>query len=135
MKLDFIIISEGAFNNNGSLTIVNTYNFIQVRTPKDKVSIGVAIRVFFDKNEIGKKHFEFFVENRKNSFVVAKVVSDLDIPNLGDDIYLNTATNLQGLSFPEDGEYDFKVLIDGVLLGTQSIKVKMIKSQEDVEQK
>ena len=127
MKLDFIIISEGAFNNNGSLTIVNTYNFIQVKTTKDKVAVGVAIRVCFNNNENGKKHFEFIIENRKNNFVVAKVVSDLDIPVSEDEIYLNTATNLQGLSFPETGEYDFKVLIDGVL-GSQSINVKMLNS-------
>lgn len=131
MRLDFIIISEGAFNNNGSLTIVNTYNFIQVGSFKDKVSLGVAIRVVFDKNEIGSKHFEFIVDNRQNKMLITKVESDINIPDSGDDIYLNIATNMQGLSFPEEGDYDLKVMIDGELLGTQSIKVKLIKPQQD----
>lgn len=50
MKVEFFIVSEGAYNHDGSFTIVNTIDILKARTFPLKTNIGVSLKLSFNRN-------------------------------------------------------------------------------------
>lgn len=126
MQLKLFSICEGAFNNGGRLTIVNTYDVIHSKTFPLVKAIGVAITISFDQEDEGKHCIEMHIENISTNKEVAKMVSDVAVPRDKEGGFLNFASNVSGLNFKDPAKYAFNLFVDGKLLGCIIIPVKKV---------
>lgn len=126
MQLKLFSICEGAFNNGGRLTIVNTYDVIHSKNFPLVMSIGVAMTIAFDPEDAGKHSIEMKIENTSNKTEIAKMVSDVVVPKDEEGGFLNFASNVGGFNFKESAKYAFNLFGDGNLLGCIIIPVKKV---------
>lgn len=124
MKLELFAICEGAFNNNGRLTIVNTYDYVNVAEFPVKLSIGVAIKLRFSKEEYGEKTFVLNIVNREKNQTFAKMEAKTIVPQANEEVILNLASNVQNFAFQEPGMYDFNLTYEGNEIGSTSIHIR-----------
>ncbi len=126
MQLKLFSICEGAFNNGGRLTIVNTYDVIHGKTFPLVKAIGVAMTIVFDQEDEGKHSIEMHIENISTNKEVAKMVSDVTVPRDKDGGFLNFASNVSGFNFKDPAKYAFNLFVDSKLLGSIIIPVKKV---------
>lgn len=124
MKLNLFSICEGAFNNQGRLTIVNTYDMISASSFPLKMSLGIAMTIAFDKNDGGKHMIVLHIINKKNDVEIAKMESEVSIPHDENGGFLNFVSNVNGFMFPEAGDFNFDLTVDGKSIGGYVMKVK-----------
>lgn len=124
MRIKLFSICEGAFNNAGRLTIVNTYDMIGSKAFPLKMPIGVAMTIIFDAADEGKRHLELKITNATTQLPIAKMDSEFVVPKDDKGGYLNFVSNVQGFVFPTPGEYSFALSVDGVELGGVVLPVK-----------
>ena len=123
MQLKLFSICEGAFNNSGRLTIVNTYDMIGSKSFPLKMPLGVAITIILGINDYGKRHVELKILNDKSELPIAKMESDVVIPKDDKGGFLNLASNVQGFVFPSPGKYVFELSVDGDTIGSLLLPV------------
>ena len=124
MKLNLFSICEGAFNNKGRLTIVNTYDIITAPSFPLKMPIGVAMTISFEPNDDGKHIIVLHITNVGKNIEIAKMESEVSIPKDDEGGFLNFVSNVTGFVFPEAGEYMFDLTVDGNSIGGYLMKVK-----------
>lgn len=124
MRIKLFSICEGAFNNAGRLTIVNTYDMIGSKAFPLKMPIGVAMTIIFDATDEGKRHLELKITNTTTQLPIAKMDSEFVVPKDEKGGYLNFVSNVQGFVFPTPGEYTFSLSVDEVELGSVILPVK-----------
>ena len=124
MKLKLFSICEGAFNNQGRLTIVNTYDMISASSFPLKMALGIAMTMAFSKDDGGKHMIVLHITNMKNEAEIAKMESEVTIPQDDNGGFLNFVSNVNGFVFPEAGDYNFDLTVDGTSIGGYVMKVK-----------
>jgi hypothetical protein len=127
MQLKLFSICEGAFNNGGRLTIVNTYDVIHSKAFPLVMAIGVAMTIAFDPEDEGKHSIEMRIENNTTKMEVAKMVSDVIVPRDEEGGFLNFTSNVAGFNFKEPAKYAFNLFVDGNPLGSIIIPVKKVE--------
>lgn len=127
MRLKLFSICEGAYNNNGRLTIVNTYDIIGTKEFPLVMALGLAITIEFDLKDVGKHGIELHVVNQSNKMEIAKMVSEFVVPQDKSGGYFNFASNVNGFTFKEEANYSYNLYIDGKLIGNVIIPVKKVK--------
>ena len=124
MQIKLFSICEGAFNNAGRLTIVNTYDMIGSKVFPLKMPIGVAMTLTFDSRDEGKRHLELRITNTTTQLPIAKMESEFVVPKDDKGGFLNFVSNVQGFVFPAPGDYIFELSVDGEVIGSVSMLVK-----------
>lgn len=124
MKLEFFTLCEGAFNSNGRVTIVNTYDILKSATVPCSLNLGVAIKLSFDKEEAGKHKITLPIISEETKSLVGRLESAFTLPEAEDVGYLNMVANVQNMTFPTYGWYQLQVEIDDETLGVLRIKMK-----------
>ena len=94
MRIKLFSICEGAFNNAGRLTIVNTYDMIGSKAFPLKMPIGVAMTIIFDAADEGKRHLELKITNTTTQLPIAKMDSEFVVPKDEKGGYLNFVSNV-----------------------------------------
>ena len=116
MRIELFTLCDGAFNNGGRLTIVNTYDDVLARQFPWKAAIGVALKIFIPAEEKGAHTLSVEINNEKGDQVLHKLNANLDIPIDGQDGHVALASNIQGIVFPNAGLYYVIARIDEVEL-------------------
>lgn len=117
MQIKLFSICEGAFNNSGRLTIVNTYDIINSKDFPLKMPIGVAITLAFNYDDNGKHAVVLDIINNTTEVPIAKMETEVVVPLDEKGGYLNFASNVIGFVFPTPGNYSFELSVDGTTLG------------------
>lgn len=124
MNLELFTLCEGAFNSNGRVTIVNTYDILKSPNVPCSMTLGFAIKISFNKEEKGEHKISLPIVIEQSNREVGKLDSAFNLPEAEEVGYLNMVANVQNMSFPEFGWYRIEVKIDGMKLGEYRIKLK-----------
>lgn len=127
MKIELFTLCEGAFNTNGRLTIVNTFEDIISKQYPWRGQLGIALKLLVPKGEAKDYGFQLQIQNTESKQVFHEMNADLKLaqPEDAGDIRIAMATNIQGLLLPSPGEYSVSISIDGNLI--QSFPFKALK--------
>lgn len=125
MKVSLFTISEGAFNKNGSLTIVNTYDMIVGDSYPMRIPIAFAIKLENSPEDSGNKKLSVVAKHVEKEREIARVDSNIIIPNTNGKFAF--AANANGFIIPEEGTYSFSVIVDEILLSEITLKANVRK--------
>ena len=122
MGVDFFIVSEGAYNHDGSFTIVNTFDILKADKFPFKTNLGVSLKLSFNKTSVWEKDFKL---------KLYKIEDNQELYNLGgnmpekqeDEGKLAMAANVQGLVIPSAGEYKMILFLGETPKAEYSFKV------------
>lgn len=105
MKVDFFIISEGAYNRDGSITIVNTYDTLKARTFPFKTSLGISLKLSYGKESVWEKNFKLkLYKTTDNNQELYSLNGNLPEKQKGEG-KLALVANVHGLVIPSVGMY------------------------------
>ena len=123
MKIELFTLCEGAFNTDGRLTIVNTFDNIKADGFPLKYSLGIALKVFVPKTECKNYEIRLSVISSDNS-ILHEIKAPIKIAMNNEDIRIALATNIQGIVFNSAGKYHVDVAFDENVLQSYSFDVK-----------
>lgn len=104
MKVEFFIISEGAYNHDGSFTIVNTLDILKANTFPFKTNIGISMKLAINKECKWEKTFKFNLYKENEDKEVYSLGGNLPEKQNGVS-KLALAANIQGIVIPSAGKY------------------------------
>lgn len=124
MKIDLFTLCEGAFNTNGRLTIVNTFEDIIAPSYPWKGPLGMALKILVKKEEAGEHDLKVSIKPVTGDKMLHEMNAHLNLPveKATNDIRVAMATNIQGLLVPSPGDYVVEVVFDGIVLGSFPFK-------------
>ena len=131
MKVELFTLCEGAFNTNGRLTIVNTFEDIVSNQYPWRGQLGMALKIFVPKEEAGEHDLKISIESCAGSPKLHEMNAHMSFPTgeKANDIHVALATNIQGLLLQTPGEYRVVVEMDGAVLHTCPFKALIINAQ------
>ena len=123
MEVKIFTFCQGAFNDDGKLTIVGTFDDYFVSKFPAIVSFGLAIKLGLNEQDGGEKHISIKFLNPEGKEFLRAMTADVQVPeNIASNIAF--ATNIQGARFDMVGKYNCQLLVNGALIREQSIEVK-----------
>lgn len=122
MKINLFTISEGAFNKNGSLTIVNTIDTIVVGSYPSKVPIAFALKISTNEDDSGERKLAIVTKHLEKDRELSRIETVLKVPETEGNY--SFAANINGFAIPEVGTYSFAVYFDDKLASEVMIKAK-----------
>lgn len=127
MIIELFTLCEGAFNTNGRLTIVNTFENIISNQYPWRGQLGIALKLLVPKGEIRDYGFQMRIQNLETKQVFHEINADLKLSQTEDtgDTRIAMATNIQGMLLPSPGEYSVSISIDCNLI--QEFPFKVLK--------
>lgn len=115
MKVELFALCQGAFNNNGQLTIVNTIDNFSVSNLPTRLSFGLALKFYLEPHEeSGDKMLEISVVRKMDKQIcVPPMQIPVQISDMGKASHISLAMNLQNVLFENEGAYDVHMVLDG----------------------
>lgn len=118
MNVDIFTLCDSAQDYNGKMIIVGTFNSFQLSSfPSPYPDISIAVRLRFDKDEIGKHTIEIsIIKSDDNKYLVNPVHAQFDIKEANDDnlnYYTNFILKLNNILIPSAGKYTVILKVDG----------------------
>lgn len=131
MKVELFTLCEGAFNTNGRLTIVNTFEDIVSNQYPWRGQLGMALKIFVAKEEAGEHDLKVSIESCAGNQKLHEMNAHMSFPTgeKANDIHVALATNIQGLLLQTPGEYKVIIEMDGSALHSCSFKALIINAQ------
>lgn len=127
MKVELFALCQGAHNNNGQLTIVNTIDNFQVPTFPIRLSFGLALKFYILPAEEGDKVLTISILNEnKESIIIPPITTNLHIEKYENASHIGIALNLQNVLFEAPGEYNVHLELDGKRFDDFAFDVKKI---------
>lgn len=126
MDIEIFCFCDGAFNYDGKLTIVGTYDQLLVNTIPQKVRLSVALKLNIQPNEIndGSKFILSFKDTHGNQ-VAKDVVNEIkQVPHTGEIIHLAMVINIE-LNVSEVGIHRVELSFNDKLLKTKLLPVAL----------
>lgn len=123
MKIELFTLCEGAFNTDGRLTIVNTFDDIKSDHFPLKYALGVALKVFIPKTECKDYELKLSIVSADNT-ILHEIKAPLKMSQNNEDIHMALATNIQGIVFNAAGNYHVNVAFDNNNLLSYSFNVE-----------
>lgn len=126
MKVELFTLCEGAFNTNGRLTIVNTFEDIVSNQYPWRSQLGMALKLGFLKDEMGEYDIKVSILPESGGQPMHEISAHLSYKQSvqASDVHLAMATNIQGVVIPAAGIYKVDIRINDNLL--QSFPFKAI---------
>ena len=115
MKVDLFTLCEGAYNTNGRLTIVNTFEDIISNQYPWRGQLGMALKIFVSREDAGEHDMKVSIESGAGNQKLHEMNAHLSFPTgeKANDIHVAMATNIQGLLIQTPGEYKVVIVVDG----------------------
>lgn len=123
MKTDIFALCEGAFNRNGSLTIVNTFDNIEASRLPWRTTVGLALKYSVTSEDAGEKKMIIRFLDNMGTEILPSIPVNLNILDKQEESHLVVAVNLQNIVFTKSGQYMVSVIIDGIVFNTLSFNV------------
>lgn len=123
MKVELLAISEGAYNHNGRLTLVEAFDVMHVQQVPIEAAVGLAAKILFCPEDTGHHAMTIRVSQPGQQNPIADFNSEIDVPNDPEGGKLLMAANVRGFKIPFDGIYNLMLLIDGNEIYTTTFKV------------
>ena len=111
MKTDIFALCEGAFNKNGSLTLVNTFDNIDASKLPWRTTVGLALKLSVTSEDAGDKKMIIQFKDENGVEILPSIPINLKILDK-EDSHLVIALNLQNIVFTNAGHFCVTVLID-----------------------
>lgn len=124
MKIELFTLCEGAFNTNGRLTIVNTFEDLIANQYPWRGPLGMALKLLVLQEEVQDYSFQIRIQNRDKTQTFHEMNAELKLAQQAGhgDVRIALATNIQGLLLPVAGEYLVVISVNGNPLQTYSFK-------------
>lgn len=122
MRTDIFTLCEGAFNKDGSLTLVNIFDNIDAKKLPWRTTVGLALKLSVSSEDAGDKKMVIQFKDDNGSEILPNIPINLKIDNK-EESHLVIAVNLQNIVFANAGHYTVVILIDGVVYDTLSFNV------------
>ena len=115
MKVELFALCQGAFNNNGQLTIVNTVDNFSVSNLPTRLSFGLALKFYLEPHEeSGDKMLEISVVRKKDKQIcVPPMQIPVQISDMEKASHISIAMNLQNVLFEKEDTYDVHMVLNG----------------------
>lgn len=123
MKVELLAISEGAYNHNGRLTLVEAFDVMHVQRVPAEAAVGLAAKILFNPEDTGRHTMIIRVSHSGQQNAIADFNSEIDVPNDPEGGKLLMAANVRGFKIPFDGSYSLSLLIDGNEINSTTFKV------------
>lgn len=115
MEIEIFTLSDFAQDNNSKLTIVGTFDSINVKQfPVTHPACTLACRLRFAAKESGSHDFKLRLIDVKGKETIQPIEGNINIgaPPNGQFTSINIVVNFNQLQFPEAGRYSFELYID-----------------------
>lgn len=131
MKVKLFTLCEGAFNTNGRLTIVNTFEDIVSNQYPWRGQLGMALKVFVSKEEAGEHDLRISIEAGTGNQKLHEMNAHLSFPtgDKANDTHVAMATNIQGILIQAPGEYKVTIEVDGFVLYSNPFKALILHAK------
>ena len=126
MKVELYALCQGAFNNKGQLTIVNTIDNFGVSSFPARISFGLAMKFYILPNEEGEKTLSISIQNMEGKSIIPPIPTKLLIQRLDKASHLALALNLQNVLFEASGQYVVHLELDGSRLDNFAFEVNQL---------
>lgn len=126
MKVELFALSQGAYNNYGQLTIVNTIDTFGLKSFPARISFGLALKFYIYPQEEGDKTLLISILNQKKDSIIQPIPSKLHIERFDKASHIAIALNLQNVLFEMPGEYIIHLELDGSRLDDFAFEVKQL---------
>lgn len=124
MKIDLCTICEGAYNNQGRLTIVNTLDKLLVRSLPCRISFGLALKLVFTSDEMGDKKLSVAVLSPDGSKVLdPEFVTPVNVASRESESQFTLAVNFQNVLIAKPGMHKVRFELDGVLIDERPLGI------------
>jgi hypothetical protein len=113
MEIEIFTLCDYAVDNAGKLTIVGTFDNVNVQTLPWQQMLGIAVRLRFEKKQIGKHLFELKIID-PNKTIAGNINGDINVMQpIAPMQYssVNAAFNL-GLQINSKGVHTIELYID-----------------------
>lgn len=124
MKIELFTLCEGAFNTNGRLTIVNTFEDIVSEQYPWRGQLGLALKILFSREESGGFDICVWIKAVNDTKPLHEIKGHLEIKHNGEgkDVRLAMCTNIQGVVLTNPGDYEVVVLVNDKVLQAYPFK-------------
>lgn len=109
MKFELFTLCDGAYNYNGRLTIVGTYDNVLAKSFPWKTDLVFAMKLFVPKSETGKKKISLKFLNTVGNNFAADINAQVDIPKSETNGHIAFSSVLRGVSFDKPGTYVIRI--------------------------
>lgn len=118
MRVELFTLCEGAFNTNGRLTIVNTFEDIVSEQYPWRGQIGMALKILFPREEAGGFDLSVQIKAKDIEQPLHEIKGHLDINHQGEgnDVHLAMCSNIQGVVLTKPGDYEVVIIVNGNIL-------------------
>lgn len=123
MKVELYALCQGAFNNNGQLTIVNTVDNFGVPAFPARISFGLALKFYILPEEEGEKVLSISILDEDNKSIIPPFPANMHIERLDRASHIAIALNLQNVLFEKSGKYDVHLELDGERLDNYAFEI------------
>ena len=124
MKVELFALSQGAFNSNGQVTIVNTIDNFVVPSFPARVSFGLALKLYILPKEEGDKTLTISILDKDNQSIIPPIPASLHVESLDKASHIAIALNLQNVLFEKPGAYDVHLELDGERLDNYAFEIE-----------
>ena len=115
MEIEIFTLSDFAQDNNSKLTIVGTFDSINVKQfPVTHPACTLACRLRFAAKESGSHDFKLRLIDAAGKETIQPIEGNINIgaPPNGQFTSINIVVNFNQLQFPAAGRYSFELYID-----------------------
>jgi len=115
MEIEIFTLSDFAQDNNSKLTIVGTFDSINVKQfPVTHPACSLACRLRFAAKESGSHDFKLRLIDSTGKETIQPIEGNINIgaPPNGQFTSINIVVNFNQLQFPAAGRYSFELYID-----------------------
>ena len=111
MKVNLFTLCDGAFNYNGKLTIVGTYDNLKIARLPGKADVSVALKLEAANEESGNKTIVLKLQDNDSVDVVGSISLNTQL-TAGEVNYIAAALTIHGVQFSKPGAYH-ALIFDG----------------------
>ena len=126
MKVELYALCQGAYNNDGQLTIVNTIDNFGVSLFPARISFGLALKFYILPGEEGEKTLTITILNEKGTSIIPPIPAQFQIERMEKASHLALALNMQNVMIETSGEYIVHLELDGSRLNNYAFEVKQL---------
>lgn len=124
IKVELFALCEGAFDNEGHLTIVNTHDHFLLRELPGCVSFGLAFKFYIQPQIEGDKTLTIAIIDADGHDVISpKLSAKFKLSKQNNASHIAMAINLQNVLFTKVGKYDVHLEIDNEKLDNFAFEV------------
>lgn len=114
IKVEMFALCQGAHTLDGHLTIVNTMDDFYVPSVPERITFGLAIKLYIRACVEGDKLLSISIVDKTNRDHTLPVVkTNFHIERTDRASHLNIALNLHNVLFEKYGTYDIHLELDG----------------------